>query len=199
LQASTSEIYGDPIVHPQKENYRGNVNPIGIRACYDEGKRLAETLCFDYNREFGTEIKVVRIFNTYGPGMDPEDGRVISNFILQALRNKNITIYGDGKQTRSFCFVRDLIDGIIKMMECPMHIKGPVNLGNPNEFTINDLAKMILDKIASASKIEYYPLPSDDPLQRKPDIGLAKEVLGWEPRINLSDGLDKTIEYYRNI
>lgn len=197
LQSSTSEVYGDPIVHPQPESYRGNVNPIGIRACYDEGKRVAETLCFDYNREFGTKIKVIRIFNTYGPNMDPKDGRVVSNFILQALNNQPITIYGDGTQTRSFCYVDDLIEGMIRMMASDDDFLGPVNLGNPGEFTMIELAEKVLSKIDSKSKLVFNSLPQDDPTQRKPVIDLAKEKLGWEPKIDLDEGLDRTIEYYK--
>lgn len=198
LQFSTSEVYGDPLVHPQPESYRGHVNPIGIRSCYDEGKRCAETLCFDYNREFSVKIKVIRIFNTYGPNMDPLDGRVVSNFIIQALKEKNITLYGDGKQTRSFCYVDDLIDGIVKMMNSEERFIGPVNLGNPEEYTMLELAKIILTKINSKSKIIYMPLPKDDPIQRKPIIELAKEKLNWFPKISLNDGLNKTIEYFKN-
>ncbi len=198
LHFSTSEVYGDPIVHPQVESYRGNVNPIGIRACYDEGKRCAETLCFDYNREFGTKIKVIRIFNTYGPNMDPDDGRVVSNFIIQALKGEDITIYGDGSQTRSFCYVDDLIEGIIRMMNSDDGFMGPVNLGNPGEFTIKELAEIVIELTGSASKIVYHDLPSDDPTQRKPDISLAKEKLnGWEPKVALKDGLIPSIEYFR--
>ena len=197
LQFSTSEIYGDPIVHPQTEDYRGNVNPIGIRACYDEGKRVGETLMFDYAREFGTKIKVIRIFNTYGPGMDKNDGRVVSNFIVQALKGENITIYGEGKQTRSFCYVDDLIDGIIKMMNSNEEFQGPVNLGNPGEFTMLELADLVIKLTNSKSKIEYKPLPSDDPTQRKPDISLAKKELKWTPKIKLEEGLLKTIDYFK--
>lgn len=198
MQFSTSEVYGDPIVHPQPESYRGNVNPIGIRSCYDEGKRCAESLCFDYNREFGTRIKVIRIFNTYGPNMDPKDGRVVSNFIIQALRGDDITVYGDGKQTRSFCYVDDLVEGIIRMMASREDFLGPVNLGNPGEFTMLELAEKVLSKIESNSKLSFKPLPSDDPTQRKPVIDLAKQELGWEPKIKLDEGLDLTIEYYKN-
>lgn len=196
LQASTSEIYGDPEIHPQPENYRGNVNPIGIRACYDEGKRCAETLCFDYNRKFKTKIKVVRIFNTYGPKMNPEDGRVVSNFILQALKDQDLTIYGDGMQTRSFCYVDDLIDGLIKMMSSDDKIIGPINLGNPIEFTVLELANEIIKKTSSKSKITFLPLPLDDPTKRKPLIGLALSQLNWKPNVMLKEGLEKTIEYY---
>lgn len=199
LQASTSEVYGDPKIHPQPETYRGNVNPIGIRACYDEGKRAAETLFFDYYRQHKVKIKVVRIFNTYGPKMDSNDGRVISNFIVQALKGENITIYGNGEQTRSFCYVDDLIDGMVKMMNSENSFTGPVNLGNPVEFTIKQLAEKILQKIETKSKIIYEPLPQDDPLQRKPLIDLAKQILNWEPSITLDKGLDNTIEYFRGI
>lgn len=196
LQASTSEIYGEPQVHPQPETYRGNVNTLGIRACYDEGKRVAETLFCDYHRQHGVKIKIIRIFNTYGPYMDPKDGRVVSNFIMQALNNQDITIYGDGSQTRSFCYVDDLIDGMIKMMNSKESFIGPVNLGNPGEFTIEQLAKKVIEKIDTKSKLIYKPLPQDDPTQRKPMIDLAKEKLGWEPQIMLDEGLDKTIEYF---
>ncbi len=198
LQFSTSEVYGDPLVHPQVESYRGNVNPIGIRACYDEGKRVAETLMFDYFREFGTKIKVIRIFNTYGTNMDMNDGRVVSNFIVQALKNEDITIYGDGKQTRSFCFVDDLIEGIVRMMNSDESFQGPVNLGNPGEFTMLELAEKVIKHTNSDSKIIFEDLPKDDPTQRKPDISLAKEKLSWEPYINLDEGLDKSIEYFKN-
>jgi len=197
LQASTSEVYGDPLEHPQKETYRGHVNPIGIRACYDEGKRVSETLCFDYNRQFGTRIKVIRIFNTYGPNMDPDDGRVVSNFILQALRGVDITIYGDGSQTRSFCYVDDLIEGMIRMMDSDDAFLGPVNLGNPGEFTVKELAEKVIKMTGSKSKIVYEELPKDDPTQRRPVIDLAKEKLGWEPKIKLDEGLEKTIEYFK--
>lgn len=197
LLASTSEIYGEPLVHPQVECYRGNVNPIGIRACYDEGKRCAESLFFDYYREENVIIKVIRIFNTYGPKMDPKDGRVISNFICQALRGENITIYGQGDQTRSFCYVDELIDAMIKMMASPDDFVGPVNTGNPCEFTIKELAEKIIAKIGGTSKIVYCNLPQDDPTQRKPDISLANEKLLWNPHINLDTGLEKTIEYFR--
>ena len=196
LQASTSEVYGDPEVHPQPETYKGNVNPIGIRACYDEGKRCAETLFFDYHREEKVDIRVARIFNTYGPRMLPDDGRVVSNFIVQAIKGEDLTIYGDGKQTRSFCYVNELIDGLIKLMNHPDCI-GPVNIGNPGEFTILELADTIIQKTNSSSRISMHPLPGDDPLQRKPNISIAKEQLMWEPRIALSEGLDKTIEYFR--
>ena len=196
LQASTSEVYGDPKVHPQPESYRGAVNPIGIRACYDEGKRTAETLFFDYHRQHGLDIRVVRIFNTYGPRMTANDGRVVSNFIIQALRGDDITIYGDGKQTRSFCYVDDLIDGIVKMMNVE-NFTGPVNLGNPSEFTMLELAELILKLTGSKSKIVYRPLPSDDPTQRCPVIDLAKEKLNWQPTIKLEDGLKVTIKYFK--
>tara|TARA_B100001248_G_scaffold44957_1_gene28637 strand:+ start:633 stop:1610 length:978 start_codon:yes stop_codon:yes gene_type:complete len=198
FQASTSEIYGDPEIHPQPETYWGRVNPIGIRSCYDEGKRCAETLFFDYNRQYKTPIKVARIFNTYGPRMHPEDGRVVSNFIMQALGNKQITIYGDGKQTRSFCFVDDLINGMQLFMNYKDAFKGPVNLGNPSEFTILELAKKIINLTKSTSKIVFKQLPEDDPRQRKPDITLAKKNLGWEPEIQLETGLDLTIKYFLN-
>ena len=197
LQASTSEVYGDPKVHPQREDYWGNVNPIGIRSCYDEGKRCAETLMMDYYRQNNVDIRIVRIFNTYGPNMAPDDGRVVSNFILQALKGEDITIYGDGTQTRSFCYVDDLVDGMIKMMEGSFI--GPVNLGNPSERTILDFAKLIIELTNSKSKIIYKPLPSDDPTQRKPDITLAKEKLGWEPMVNIEEGLLKTIEYFKEL
>jgi UDP-glucuronate decarboxylase len=196
LQASTSEVYGDPTVHPQKEDYWGNVNPIGLRSCYDEGKRCAETLFFDYRRQHRLPIKVARIFNTYGPGMHPNDGRVVSNFIIQALRNEDITVYGEGNQTRSFCYVDDLVDGLIRLMGTPDDVTGPVNLGNPNEFTIRQLAESVIGLTGSSSKIVYRPLPEDDPKQRCPDISLAKKLLAWEPRVQLQDGLMKTIEYF---
>ena len=199
LQASTSEIYGDPAVHPQREEYWGNVNTIGLRACYDEGKRCAETLFFDYYRQNNVDIRVVRIFNTYGPRMHPNDGRVVSNFIVQALRGEPITIFGDGDQTRSFCFVDDMIDGIIKMMNGPDDFIGPVNLGNPSEFKILDLARLIIDFTKSRSKIEFLPQPMDDPKRRRPDIGLARERLGWKPRIDLEEGLKRTIQYFKEI
>jgi len=199
LQASTSEVYGDPEVHPQTESYRGNVNPIGPRACYDEGKRCAETLFFDYYRQLKIKIKVIRIFNTYGPKMQPDDGRVISNFIVQALKNKDVTIYGDGNQTRSFCYVDDLVDGIIKMMNSREDFVGPVNLGNPTEFTILELAKKIIKLTNSKSKIIYKPLPEDDPRRRKPNIELAKKELKWKPQIQLDEGLKKTINYFERL
>ena len=199
LQASTSEIYGNPVVHPQKEAYWGNVNTIGIRSCYDEGKRCAETLFFDYHRQNKVNIRVVRIFNTYGPRMHPNDGRVVSNFIVQALENKEITIYGDGKQTRSFCYVDDLIEGMIRMMNGPDDFVGPVNLGTSDEFSILDLANMIIKLTGSRSRITFKPLPQDDPLQRKPDISLARQRLDWEPELGLKNGLKRTIEYFRAI
>ena len=197
LQASTSEVYGDPTVHPQTESYWGNVNCIGIRSCYDEGKRCAETLFFDYHRQHNLSIRVVRIFNTYGPRMHPNDGRVVSNFILQALRNHDITVFGDGTQSRSFCFVDDLVDGMFRMMNAPDDFSGPVNIGNPNEFSIMELAGKVIGLTGSKSKIIYQPLPEDDPLQRQPDIALAKERLGWEPKTQLEEGLKHTIEYFK--
>lgn len=197
LQASTSEVYGDPEIHPQTEDYRGAVNPIGIRACYDEGKRCAETLFFDYYRQHGVDIKVMRIFNTYGPNMDPYDGRVVSNFIVQALEGKDITIYGDGQQTRSFCYVDDLIDGMIRLMGSRDGFTGPVNIGNPGEFTMLELAEKIIAITGSQSKITFHPLPQDDPMQRQPDITLAKKELGWAPTIVLDEGLVKTIDYFK--
>lgn len=199
LQASTSEVYGDPEVHPQPESYRGCVNPIGIRSCYDEGKRVAETLFFDYHRMHGVEIKVMRIFNTYGPKMHPADGRVVSNFIVQALKGNDITIYGDGSQTRSFCYVDDEIEGMIRLMNSRAEFTGPVNIGNPGEFTIKQLAELVIKLTGSSSKLVYRPLPSDDPLQRKPMIELAKKELDWEPTIPLEEGLLKTIEYFKTI
>ena len=199
LQASTSEVYGDPDVHPQPESYRGNVNPDGIRACYDEGKRCAETLFFDYYRQYKTRIKVVRIFNTYGPYMDKKDGRVVSNFIVQALANKPITIYGSGGQTRSFCYVDDLVKGLILMAESPESFVGPCNLGNPGEFTMIELAKIVIRKTNSKSEIVYYPMPQDDPKLRRPDICVAKKNLNWSPTISLDEGLDKTIEYFKSL
>lgn len=198
LQASTSEVYGDPHEHPQKESYWGNVNPIGERSCYDEGKRAAETLFFDYHRQNKVDIRVVRIFNTYGPRMDANDGRVVSNFIVQALKGEDITVYGEGNQTRSFCYVDDLVEGIIRMMNQDKFI-GPVNLGNPDEFTILQLAEKVIEMTESKSKIAYKLLPSDDPKQRKPDISLAKEKLSWQPTIKLEDGLIKTIEYFKSV
>jgi UDP-glucuronate decarboxylase len=196
LQASTSEVYGDPIVHPQTEAYWGNVNPVGFRSCYDEGKRCAETLFFDYRRQHRLGIKVVRIFNTYGPRMHPNDGRVVSNFIVQALRGEDITIYGDGQQTRSFCYADDLIDAMVRMMATPDDVTGPINIGNPGEFTIRQLAAMVIELTGSRSKIVNRPLPSDDPKQRRPDISLAQEMLGWQPRTPLREGLMKTIDYF---
>ncbi len=196
FQASTSEVYGDPSVHPQPEDYWGNVNPIGPRACYDEGKRCAETLFFDYHRRHGIEIKVARIFNTYGPRMAPDDGRVVSNFIVHALRGLPITIYGDGSQTRSFCYVDDLIQGFVRLMESPAELTGPVNLGNPGEFAIKDLAELVLELTGSRSKLAYLPLPQDDPRQRRPDIALAGERLGWQPAVALREGLLHTILYF---
>jgi len=197
LQASTSEVYGDPHVHPQDESYWGNVNPIGIRSCYDEGKRAAETLFFDYHRKHGVEVKIIRIFNTYGPRMDVGDGRVVSNFIVQALKNEDITIYGDGSQTRSFCYVDDLVEGMIRLMNSREDFTGPVNIGNPDEHTIKELAEMVIGLTGSESKIVYKPLPSDDPTRRKPTIELARDELGWEPQVKLMEGLGKTIDYFR--
>ncbi len=196
LQASTSEVYGDPQIHPQTETYWGNVNPIGIRSCYDEGKRCAETLMMDYHRQNNVDTRIIRIFNTYGPNMDMNDGRVVSNFIVQALQNHDITIYGDGSQTRSFCYVSDLVDGIIKMMNNPQKFIGPVNLGNPSERTILEFAELIIEMTNSNSKIVYKPLPGDDPCRRKPDITLAKKELNWEPKVDIRDGLAQTIEYF---
>jgi len=199
LQASTSEVYGDPEVHPQPESYWGRVNPIGIRSCYDEGKRCAETLFFDYNRQHGTDIKVIRIFNTYGPRMNPNDGRVVSNFIVQALRGQDITIYGDGQQTRSFCYVDDLVDGLIRLMGTSHDVTGPVNIGNPDEFTILELASAVISLTGSSSKIVHKPLPQDDPRQRRPDISMADKELSWAPRMKLKDGLVHTIAYFDNL
>ncbi|WP_321519188.1 UDP-glucuronic acid decarboxylase family protein [uncultured Bacteroides sp.] len=199
LQASTSEIYGDPIVHPQTEDYWGNVNTIGIRSCYDEGKRCAETLFMDYHRQKKLRIKIIRIFNTYGPLMNKNDGRVVSNFIVQALKNEDITLYGDGSQTRSFQYVDDLVEGMVRMMNTDNNFVGPVNIGNPNEFTIKELAEKIIELIGSKSQFIYKPLPSDDPKQRQPDISLAKEKLNWQPTIQLEEGLAKTIEYFKTI
>jgi UDP-glucuronate decarboxylase len=196
FQASTSEVYGDPAVHPQREGYWGNVNPIGPRACYDEGKRCAETLFFDYHRQFGVNIRVVRIFNTYGPRMNPQDGRVVSNFIVQALQGKPITIYGDGSQTRSFCYVDDLIEGFLKLMDAPDTVTGPINIGNPGEFTIRQLAEIVIEMTGSRSEIVQMPLPQDDPLQRRPDITKARELLKWQPTIPLREGLARTIAYF---
>jgi Nucleoside-diphosphate-sugar epimerases len=199
LQSSTSEIYGNPIVHPQTEDYFGNVNPVGPRACYDEGKRCAETLCMDFHRIYGIEVKIARIFNTYGPFMQPQDGRVVSNFIVQALLNRPITIYGDGSQTRSFCYVDDLIAGIRALMDSPRHIVGPINLGNPGEYTVLELAEKIITLVGSSSKIIFQPLPQDDPSKRRPDISRAKELLKWEPKIALEEGLIRTITYFDKI
>jgi UDP-glucuronate decarboxylase len=199
FQASTSEVYGDPEIHPQPESYWGKVNPIGVRSCYDEGKRCAETLFFDYHREYNVDIKVARIFNTYGPRMQVNDGRVVSNFIVQALKGDDITIYGDGSQTRSFCYVDDLVHGIIKFMNQPPDVTGPINLGNPGEFSMLELAHHVLEKTNSSSRIVFESLPSDDPRQRKPDITLAKEILGWQPSVQLSAGLTKTIDYFKEI
>ena len=199
LQASTSEVYGDPEIHPQPESYWGKVNPIGIRSCYDEGKRCAETLFFDYHRQYGVDIKVVRIFNTYGPRMHPGDGRVVSNFIMQALKGEDITIYGDGSQTRSFCFYSDLLRAMHSMMNSDVGFLGPVNTGNPSEFTIKELADLVVEKVGSKSKVVYHDLPQDDPKQRKPNIDLAKDKLDWNPRVSLSDGLDETIIFFKGI
>lgn len=199
LQASTSEVYGDPEMHPQPESYWGRVNPIGIRSCYDEGKRCAETLFFDYWRQHRLEIKVVRIFNTYGPRMHPRDGRVVSNFIVQALAGEDITIYGDGRQTRSFCYVDDLIDGIVRMMKSRTEVTGPVNLGNPGEFTMLELAEKVIAQVGSKSRIRFAPLPADDPRQRKPDLTYARQELAWEPRVSLDDGLKETIAYFKRL
>ncbi len=198
LQASTSEVYGDPKVHPQTESYWGNVNPIGIRSCYDEGKRCAETFMMDYNRQYGVDTRIIRIFNTYGPNMDPNDGRVVSNFIIQALKGQDITVYGDGSQTRSFCYVDDLVDGIIKMMNNPQGFIGPVNLGNPSERSVLDFAKMIIEMTNTKSKIVYNPLPCDDPMQRKPDLTVAKRELDWQPTTDIKVGIKKTIDYFEN-
>ncbi len=199
LQASTSEVYGDPEIHPQTEDYWGRVNPVGLRACYDEGKRCAETLFFDYHRQHQLDIKVMRIFNTYGPNMHPGDGRVVSNFIVQALKGDDITIYGDGQQTRSFCYVDDLIDGMVRLMNSRDGFTGPVNIGNPNEFTMLELAEAVLKQVGGASKLRFEPLPSDDPRQRQPDISLAKSELDWTPKVELEDGLKETIAYFRQI
>jgi UDP-glucuronate decarboxylase len=199
LQASTSEVYGDPAVHPQTEDYRGNVNCIGIRSCYDEGKRCAETLFFDYHRQHNVNIRVVRIFNTYGPRMHPHDGRVVSNFILQALDNRDITVFGDGSQSRSFCFVDDLIDGLIRMMNAPDDVSGPVNIGNPNEFSILELAEKVIELTGATSQLIFKSLPEDDPMQRQPNIDLARAKLGWEPKIQLQEGLTRTISYFRDL
>ena len=199
LQASTSEVYGDPEIHPQPESYWGRVNPIGIRSCYDEGKRCAETLFFDYHRQHRLEIKVMRIFNTYGPRMHPNDGRVVSNFIVQALKGEDITIYGDGQQSRSFCYVDDLIDAMLRLMNAPADFTGPVNVGNPGEFTMLELAEQILRLTSSRSRLIYKPLPMDDPRQRQPDIALAHSALGWQPKVCLEDGLKETIAYFKKI
>lgn len=200
MQFSTSEVYGNPLEHPQTERYFGNVNPIGIRSCYDEGKRCAETLCFDYMREYGARIKVIRIFNTYGPNMSMDDGRVVSNFIVQALNGENITIYGDGSQTRSFCYVDDLVEGIVRVMATCDEVHGPVNLGNPEEFTIKELADMVVSMIDTDSRIEYVELPSDDPVRRRPDISLAARIAdGWKPEVHLSEGITNTIKYFKDI
>jgi len=199
LQASTSEVYGDPAEHPQAEGYWGNVNPIGPRSCYDEGKRCAETLFFDYRRQLGLNIKVARIFNTYGPRMHPNDGRVVSNFIVQALQQRPITIYGDGSQTRSFCYVDDLIDALVRLMNSSDEVTGPINLGNPDEFTIRRLAELVIDKTGSSAGVQLCDLPADDPRQRQPDINRARELLEWEPKVPLDDGLDKTIAYFREV
>ncbi len=198
LQASTSEVYGDPEVHPQPEGYWGHVNPVGVRSCYDEGKRCAETLFFDYRRQHGLRIKVARIFNTYGPRMHPNDGRVVSNFIVQALRGEPLTLYGDGSQTRSFCYVDDLVEALVRLMASPDEFAGPVNTGNPDEFTIRELAEQVLALTGSTSEIVQRPLPADDPTQRQPDIALAREVLGWEPKIRLAEGLRPTVAYFRD-
>jgi len=199
LQASTSEVYGDPEIHPQVESYWGKVNPIGIRSCYDEGKRCAETLFMDYYRQHGLEIKIARIFNTYGPRMHASDGRVVSNFIVQAIKGEDITIYGDGQQTRSFCYVEEMVDAFIRLMHTGPEFIGPVNVGNPGEFTIQELAEKVIAKVGSNSALNNLPLPQDDPQQRQPDISLAKEKLGWEPVIKLDEGLDKTIEYFKSV
>lgn len=199
LQASTSEVYGDPTQHPQTESYWGNVNPIGLRSCYDEGKRCAETLFFDYHRQHGINVKVARIFNTYGPRMHPADGRVVSNFVMQALRGEDITIYGDGSQTRSFCYVDDLVEALLRLMDSREGFTGPVNLGNPVEFTIRELAELVIEMTGARSKLVQHPLPSDDPTQRKPDISLARSELDWEPGVKLRDGLEKTIAYFRSL
>ena len=199
LLASTSEVYGDPTVHPQPEDYWGNVNTIGIRSCYDEGKRCAETLFFDYHRQHGLDIKVMRIFNTYGPRMHPQDGRVVSNFIVSALRNEPLTIYGDGSQTRSFCYVDDLVEGMVSLMNSDREVTGPINIGNPGEFTVRELADQVIDLVGSTAGIEFLPLPQDDPVRRQPDITRARTILGWEPRIPLAQGLPRTVEYFRSL
>ncbi|TNF55636.1 SDR family oxidoreductase [bacterium] len=199
FQASTSEVYGDPSIHPQTEDYWGNVNPIGIRSCYDEGKRCAETLFFDYYRQHNLRVKVARIFNTYGPKMHPNDGRVVSNFILQALKGEDLTVFGDGKQTRSFCYVDDMIDAFVRLMDSPDNVTGPINLGNPHEFSILELAQMVIELTSSKSKIVFQPLPEDDPIQRQPDISFAKKVLSWKPSVPLEEGLKETINYFKNL
>ncbi|GAB3022871.1 MULTISPECIES: UDP-glucuronic acid decarboxylase family protein [Oleiagrimonas] len=199
LQASTSEVYGDPEVHPQQEGYWGRVNPIGLRACYDEGKRCAETLFFDYHRQHGLDIKVVRIFNTYGPRMHPNDGRVVSNFIVQALKGEDITIYGDGQQTRSFCYVDDLVEAMLRMMDTETGFTGPINIGNPTEFTMLELAEKVLGIVGGTSRLVFKPLPADDPRQRQPDIAMARDKLDWEPRVGLDDGLRETVRYFRQL
>jgi UDP-glucuronate decarboxylase len=199
LLSSTSEVYGDPEVHPQPESYWGNVNPIGIRSCYDEGKRCAETLFFDYRRQHDMPVKVARIFNTYGPGMRPDDGRVVSNFIVSALNGEPLTVFGDGSQTRSFCFVDDLVDGLVKLMATPTEVTGPINIGNPNEFTMTELAELVIEIVGGSAGVDYRPLPADDPTQRQPDISLAKSALGWQPTIELREGLGATVEYFRTL
>lgn len=199
LLASTSEVYGDPAVHPQSESYWGNVNPIGIRSCYDEGKRAAETLFFDYHRQHGLPIKVARIFNTYGPRMQPDDGRVVSNFIVQALKGEPLTVFGDGSQTRSFCYIDDMVDGLISLMNSPREVTGPVNLGNPGEFTMIELAKQVIALTDSDCELQHLPLPADDPVRRRPDISRAREVLGWEPAVPLGEGLARTVDYFRGV
>ena len=199
LLTSTSEVYGDPAVHPQSESYWGNVNPIGIRSCYDEGKRAAETLFFDYHRQHGLPIKVARIFNTYGPRMQPDDGRVVSNFIVQALKGEPLTVFGDGSQTRSFCYIDDMVDGLISLMNSPREVTGPINLGNPGEFTMIELAKQVMALTDSDCELQHLPLPADDPVRRRPDISRAREVLGWEPAVPLSEGLARTVDYFRGV
>lgn len=199
LLTSTSEVYGDPAVHPQSESYWGNVNPIGIRSCYDEGKRAAETLFFDYHRQHGLPIKVARIFNTYGPRMQPDDGRVVSNFIVQALKGEPLTVFGDGSQTRSFCYIDDMVDGLISLMNSPREVTGPINLGNPGEFTMIELAKQVIALTDSDCELQHLPLPADDPVRRRPDISRAREVLGWEPAVPLSEGLARTVDYFRGV
>jgi UDP-glucuronate decarboxylase len=199
LLTSTSEVYGDPAVHPQSESYWGNVNPIGIRSCYDEGKRAAETLFFDYHRQHGLPIKVARIFNTYGPRMQPDDGRVVSNFIVQALKGEPLTVFGDGSQTRSFCYIDDMVDGLISLMNSPREVTGPVNLGNPGEFTMIELAKQVIALTDSDCELQHLPLPADDPVRRRPDISRARKVLGWEPAVPLSEGLARTVDYFRGV